>query len=291
MLAKMLSCSIGRGHHVARVISRRLTFSAGPSTRNAPFQLALPALSSYLRGTTVGFRLHDINPGLARFGSSSAVPQAALTGADAASNTTKASAPGSDSSSGAGASSSSRSKSHSGSQTNGSDHGSHRRRRLLRLLKWLPLALFASKVIWAMTPYWLAEPLRAPESVRKLLEKHVAERTPVGWGWLIHEASDRLVRDVYVAIACVVDYIRNGPKTADWSVIHQRAADRILKLCEVSLWRARSQLPNAWVNHSDLSPPQAAHCPAAVLLHRFNPRPLPSCTATSASCRPTAACT
>lgn len=139
------------------------------------------------------------------------------------------------SSSGSSSHSESKSGSHSShSKGSGNGQNGNNRRRLLRLLKWAPLALFASKVIWAMTPYWLAEPLRAPESVRKLLEKHVAERTPVGWTWLLHEASDRLVRDVYVAIACVVDYMRNGPKTEDWSPIHQRAADRVLKLCEVS---------------------------------------------------------
>jgi aarF domain-containing kinase len=98
----------------------------------------------------------------------------------------------------------------------------------------VPAVLLTSKVLWALAPLLGAKPLTDAELVAKLLERSRSERSVVGWAWLISEASDRLIRDVYTAATIVSDYWRNGKGLDDWSPLHQRAADRLLKLCETN---------------------------------------------------------
>jgi len=48
------------------------------------------------------------------------------------------------------------------------------------------------------------------------------------------EGTGRLVRDVATALAIIKDYKGADPSPgADWSEVHQRAAERLLKLCQV----------------------------------------------------------
>lgn len=57
------------------------------------------------------------------------------------------------------------------------------------------------------------------------------------WAWLLSVGSDRLLRDVVTAALIVADYLavsRSGVE--DWTAVHQRSAERILRLCEVRAW-------------------------------------------------------
>jgi hypothetical protein len=61
-----------------------------------------------------------------------------------------------------------------------------------------------------------------------------AEMNSLSWKmWLLSEASDRLIRDVYVAGRIVLDYLK-AKDEVDWSAVHQRGADRLLALCRVN---------------------------------------------------------
>lgn len=50
---------------------------------------------------------------------------------------------------------------------------------------------------------------------------------------LYSDSIDRLVRDIYVAVMCVMEYQRVSPGE-DWGAVHERAARRLLRLCEVN---------------------------------------------------------
>ena len=111
------------------------------------------------------------------------------------------------------------------------------RRTLVTLLLVLP----AAKVAWALAPLLArqANPAKEEDLVARLLAAAVVDDMSglppaVARAWLVHEASDRLLRDAYTAGAIVVDYVRNGPKLTDWRELHQRGADRLLALCEVN---------------------------------------------------------
>jgi len=120
---------------------------------------------------------------------------------------------------------------HGGQQPPG---GERRRRHWLRWLLALALAAPVVKVYVALAPM-LDHDL--PVKDEKVLEALTAiarrEAITSSWGWLVSQASDRLIRDVYAALVIVADYTRNGPRSDNWSDIHQRGADTLLKLCQV----------------------------------------------------------
>jgi hypothetical protein len=121
-----------------------------------------------------------------------------------------------------------------------------RRRRLLRALAALAVALPALKVYLAVRP--LLEDGGAPQkdaAVVSALSREAKQETPaVSWHWLVSEASDRLIRDVFTAARIVMDYSRTmragatssgaEAEAAAWAAVHQRSADKLLKLCEVN---------------------------------------------------------
>lgn len=50
------------------------------------------------------------------------------------------------------------------------------------------------------------------------------------------EGTGRLVRDVATALAIIKDYKNADPSPdANWEDVHQRAAERLLKLCQVCI--------------------------------------------------------
>jgi hypothetical protein len=111
-----------------------------------------------------------------------------------------------------------------------------RRRRLLRALAALALLAPAVKVYLAVRPLRRdgGQPEK-DESAVALPQESRQELPVVSWHWLVSEASDRLIRDVYTAAVIVLDYaavMRAGEE--DWSAVHQRGADRLLKLCQVN---------------------------------------------------------
>lgn len=63
-----------------------------------------------------------------------------------------------------------------------------------------------------------------------------AESASVTWKmWLASEASDRLIRDVYIAAKIIREYwLISKSGQADWSGTHQAAADLVLQLCKVN---------------------------------------------------------
>ena len=61
-----------------------------------------------------------------------------------------------------------------------------------------------------------------------------ARRPSSSLSFLLSEASDRLIRDIYTAVVIVSKYVRAPTHLEDWSSLHQFGADRLLKLCEVN---------------------------------------------------------
>ena len=113
--------------------------------------------------------------------------------------------------------------------------------RLLAGATALALTAHGLKTYIALRPLF-SEPDKEPAAVAREKEA-AATRKPreslpglLHWGWLFSEASERLIRDVYVAFTIVDDYMRHR-SLEDWGEIHQRGADRLLKLCQ-----ARAQI-------------------------------------------------
>lgn len=116
----------------------------------------------------------------------------------------------------------------------------------MRWWRWVVgalLALPAAKVAWALAPLLAREaaPAKEEHAVARLLAVAAPDATAapaVTRCWLLSEATDRLIRDVYVALAIILDYLRAGSAAADddaaWAALHQRGADRLLALCEVN---------------------------------------------------------
>ncbi len=76
-------------------------------------------------------------------------------------------------------------------------------------------------------PQWFAEQLQQSlgntASERRVTSAEVAS-----------EGTGRLVRDVATALAIIQEYKEADPSPdADWSTVHQRSAERLLKLCQV----------------------------------------------------------
>ena len=108
------------------------------------------------------------------------------------------------------------------------------RRWALRLTLGTLVGAPLLKTYLALHPI-LSPPQKEPAAVSSLPLSlgPVLHTTPLRWGWLLSEASDRLIRDVFVAATIVRDYVEHREQ-ADWSEVHQRGADRLLKLCQVN---------------------------------------------------------
>ena len=118
-------------------------------------------------------------------------------------------------------------------------------RLFLRVLLGLGITLPGLKIYFAIRPLLgEASPEKDPFVLKALSfvgkgdgKKDAASPPPRGLAWYISEASDRLIRDLYVAVKIVADYFftlkKDGDGT-DWPALHQRGADNLLALCEVN---------------------------------------------------------
>lgn len=119
---------------------------------------------------------------------------------------------------------------------------SKKKHRLLRILGWgaaLGTLASATKVYFALRPLIISGP--AEKSIELISMPDFSKMTPeeaaITWRvWLVSEASDRLIRNVYVAAQIVQAYMRaiQTPGLEDWSAVHTASAERLLKLVQVN---------------------------------------------------------